>query len=170
MKHTLVAAIFAVVLLTAVIGLTISIVKSNNVQTAAFPLPQKLADMKLTQSIQGADAISQISKLHRLNMELVDGIVAQYKNSRAKATLWIGMADTPKQAERLINRMTESIQQGNNKTFGHFQQLNVKDITVYSVLGMGQIHYYYRRGKRTVWIALNPDIDQRALNEIIDAI
>lgn len=138
------------------------------------PIPQKLADMRLTQSIKGADAISQISQLHRLNMELVDGIVAQYEGSGValsrQATLWIGMMDTAKQAEQLINRMTESIQQGNNKTFGHFQRLNVKGITVYSVLGMGQIHYYYWRGNRTVWIAIDTDIAQQALNEIIDAI
>lgn len=169
MKHTLVAAIFAIVLLTAVIGLTISIVKSNNVQTATIPIPQKLADMKLTQSIQGPDAISQISQLHKMNMELQGGIVAQYEGSGTKATLWIGVVDTPKQARQLINRMTESIQQGNNKTFGHLQQIEVKSITVYSVLGMGQIHYYYWRGNRTVWIAVDPNIAQQVLHEIIDA-
>jgi len=168
LKHTLVVAIFAMVLLAAVIGLTISIVKSNNVQTDVSPLPQKLADMKLTQSIQGADAISQISQLHRMNMELQDGIVAQYEGSEAKATLWIGVVNTPKQAEQLINKMTESIQQGNNKTFGHFQQLKVKGITVYSVLGMGQIHYYYWHGNSTVWVAVDQNIAQQALNEIID--
>ncbi len=54
-----------------------------------------------------------------------------------------------------------------NGPFTHLRESTRFGITVYSTLGQGQVHYYFRRGARVIWLAADPIIAQPALGDAV---
>ena len=52
--------------------------------------------------------------------------------------------------------MAEKIQKPVGGQFWHFRKTSIEERSVYFVLGMGQAHYFYKKGKRVIWLAVDP--------------
>ncbi|MFQ6015061.1 MAG: hypothetical protein ACE5NP_06430 [Anaerolineae bacterium] len=132
--------------------------------------PDELAGLALTDSITGDEALIEIAKMHGKGFPLLDGYVAQYGNDQDQVTVWVGRAKDSIAAQSLLVQMTERLREGNSP-FSHLQQLTVGDEVVYSLVGLGQQHYYYQVADKVVWLAvrggLNPlEVLHQALKEI----
>ena len=66
--------------------------------------------------------------------------------------------------------MVDGIGRGAANTEGRFTYLkerNEAGITLYSALGLGQVHYFYRSGAAIVWLAADAEIARGALAETV---
>ena len=66
--------------------------------------------------------------------------------------------------------MGGGIQGGASNAEGRFTHLKAREqdgLTLYSALGLGQIHYFYRSGATIVWLAADPTVARQALADAV---
>ncbi len=139
------------------------------VKSEQFTFPAQMASLKLRHFSQGEGAIAEISKLHGKEIEMKNGYTAHYESDRAKAMLYISEFDSEDQARQQIDLMRKKIEKG-SKGFGHFRELEVEERTIYSVLGFGQIHYFYLDSNRVIWLAVDPPVAESVLRAALKVI
>lgn len=118
-------------------------------QGATTTAPEQIAGLKLVKLLSGQEAVADMSRLHGKDVGLTGGWVGYYE---AKAIIWNGETQTEAQAYQLTEAMTRRIAAG-NEVFTDLQQTRIDSTVVFSVVGMGQKHYYFQRGNKVVWIA-----------------
>jgi hypothetical protein len=52
--------------------------------------------------------------------------------------------------------------------FGHHGQFRVRTLPVEFVLGYGQVHFFFARGDRLYWLAIDGDRAQQGLAEVLE--
>jgi hypothetical protein len=125
-------------------------------------MPQELAGLALVHSQQGAEARVEIERLHGKSIPIRDGFVAHYGTQPPMAMLYVSRARDEGVARQQVEAMTRRIR-ASNGPFTHLRESTRFGMTVYSTLGQGQVHYYFRRGVTLVWVAADPVIAQQAL-------
>ena len=85
--------------------------KVQNPSTA--PLPEVVAGLSLTGSIQGEQAIVQLTRLHGRNFPLTSGAVGMYGSDHS-ATLWVAGAPFKPMAVRMLVAMRDKIASTSN--------------------------------------------------------
>jgi len=66
--------------------------------------------------------------------------------------------------------MVAGIRRGASNAEGRFTHLKVREqdgLALYSALGLGQIHYFYRSGETIVWLAADPEVARQALADTV---
>ncbi len=111
--------------------------------------PEALAGMQLLQAESGDTAVAEMSELHRSDIRITGGWVGHYQHS---AVIYVGEAASADDAARLVEQMTSRIRQANGM-FAHQGQEDVDGVTVHVVKSGDQMHFYYARGKKVIWIA-----------------
>jgi hypothetical protein len=132
----------------------------------ALDVPQELAGLPLAHSQQGAAAQAEIEQLHGKPIPIKDGYVAHYGTQPPAAMLYVSQARDEKIAQQQVAQMTARIR-ASNGPFHHLRESTRFGLTVYSTLGQGQVHYYFRRGATVVWVAADPRIAQPALADTV---
>ena len=144
------------------IGLALLLLAGPGIAWSALSVPQELAGLPLAHSQQGAEARAEIERLHGKGIPITDGYVAHYGNQSPAAMLYVSQARDEKVAQRQVEQMTGRIR-ASNGPFTNLRESVRFGMTVYSTLGQGQVHYYFRRGAVVVWVAADPTIAQQAL-------
>jgi hypothetical protein len=137
---------------------------------AVPPVPSELGGLALAHSTRGAEALTEIGRLHGKSIAAGDAFVAHYERDGAVAMLYVSSAWVGPIARRQMSRMVDGIERGRANAEGHFFHLKRREhdgVTLYSTLGLGQIHYFYRRGATVVWLAADPAVAQRALADTL---
>jgi hypothetical protein len=127
-------------------------------------VPDSLAGLPLSEQVTGRPALAEIERLHGTGFSLVDGAAARYGGGTA--TLWVSSTWTPFLAARQVEAMTDRIAEGRSP-FTPSGTREVKDITVYALTGMGQMHFYFQLDRRVVWLAVSPLVAEQSLGELI---
>ena len=65
-----------------------------------------------------------------------------------------------------IERMATGIR-ARKTPFSHLKSSERNGTTVYSALGEGQIHYFYRRGADVIWLAADPPVAREAVQYLL---
>jgi len=143
-------------------GLALVLLAALTVSASALEVPRDLAGLPLAHSQQGAEARAQIERLHGKSILIRDGFVAHYGTQPPVAMLYVSQAQDEGVARQQVEQMTMRIQ-ASNGPFTHLRESSRFGMTVYSTLGQGQVHYYFRRGATVVWVAADPVIAQQAL-------
>jgi len=76
--------------------------------------------------------------------------------------LYVSWTTGEEGARQQIEQMTTRIRVGNGP-FTHLRKSARFGLPVYSVLGQGQVHYYFRTGASVVWLAAEAAIARSAL-------
>lgn len=133
-------------------------------------VPSKLGNLDLASYIQGEEAKASINKLHQTStIPVKDAYVAQYYSGSLKATLWLSIAYSESDNQRLLELMTTEINKGNNP-FTKPKEKVMDSLTVYELSGLGQRHYYYAAGDKLAWLGVDPAIAEVALRDLIKEI
>lgn len=148
------------------IGLALVLLTGLVVPASALEVPRELAGLPLAHSQQGAEARAEIERLHGKRIPVADGYVAHYGTQPPVAMLYVSRARDEKMARQQVERMTTRIR-ASNGPFTHLRESTRFGMTVYSTLGQGQVHYYFRRGAMVVWVAADPTIAQQALADAV---
>ncbi len=126
--------------------------------------PATLAHLLATKQVSGNDAMQSIQTLHGTDFGLVDGSVTTY--GEQNATLWVSVSDSPESAGELITRMSLRISSGGTP-FMMREMLNFNERDIYSLEGMGQLHFYFQSGNKVIWLAADEPIAEQALQEAL---
>lgn len=137
-------------------------------QGAESAVPQELAGFRLQRVVTGEQAVRDMERLHNREdgFGLLDGWVGYYEND---ATIWFGVAGDEEDASALIDDMASSIAQGNSP-FTNLTKESIGDLVVYSVQGLGQLHFFYQRGVNVVWLAAPPGEEVSFFHEALQSI
>ncbi len=143
-------------------GLVLLFLAEPGIAWGALPIPNELAGLPLAHSQKGSEARAQIERLHGKSIPIKDGYVAHYGTQSPVAMLYVSQARNEGVARQQVEQMTMRIQ-ASNGPFTHLRESTRFGMTVYSTLGQGQVHYYFRRGATVVWVAADTIIAQPAL-------
>ncbi|MBI2198718.1 MAG: hypothetical protein A2X51_12290 [Candidatus Rokubacteria bacterium GWC2_70_24] len=133
-------------------------------------VPPSLAGLPLTHTTQGAEALAEIGRLHGKRILLRDAWVAHYERNAAVAMLYVSRSYLGPVARWQFSRMVDGIGRGAANAEGRFTHLRHRDeagIPLYSALGLGQVHYFYRSGPAIVWLAADAEIARAAVADTI---
>jgi len=134
-------------------------------------VPPSLAGLPVTHTTQGAEALAEIGRLHGKRILVRDAWVAHYERNGAVAMLYVSRSYLGGPVARWqFSRMADGIGRGTANAEGRFTHLRARNeagIPLYSALGLGQVHYFYRSGPAIVWLAADAEIARGALADTI---
>lgn len=128
--------------------------------------PRRLGNLQLLHASQGKEALREINRLHGKEVSAEDGYVAHYEKDGAVAMLYLSRASSTAQAARQLKQMSDRIQRGGSPFF-HLKTSKQGDITLYSALGQGQIHYFYQRDSSVLWLAVDALVAKQTLAALL---
>lgn len=128
--------------------------------------PRSLGDLQLLHASQGKEALREINRLHGKEVGGKGGYVAHYEKDGAVAMLYLAQASSAAQADRQLKKMSDRIQSGDSP-FYHLKTSRQGTITLYSALGQGQIHYFYRREASVLWLAVDAPVAKQTLAALL---
>lgn len=132
-------------------------------------IPIQIGTLTLKNSQLGKDTLSEFESMHGSSFDLKTGYRADYGDDTAKATLWVGQAQSADSAQTLVKEMADKIGSG-NAMFSNLKALNISGRTIYEVEGLGQLHFFYAANDKIVWLASDPDHAPDALHSIWGAV
>jgi len=135
----------------------------------AFGPPQQIQNnmnhMKIIRVTTGKLASDEIFKLHGKKFPLKDAYVAEYKSDTHYLVVWASKSKTEKDAKELIEAMNKKIPL--SKAFRYVNKINVDNIEVFYVIGMGMDNYYFLKGDENYWVAITGDYSLELLKKFI---
>ena len=120
------------------------------------PAPNQLAGYHLTTVMVGPEAIAEVNGLHGKEIDVVDAWVGHYQGGGA---VWVAQAASEEKARQLLDDMVRRIQDGGSPFRGLTPQA-YKGLTVYSVTDGRQMHFFYQRSAKVVWVATPPAAEE----------
>lgn len=147
------------------LGLRASAV-SRLAEAAELGPPSSLDTLRLGHALRGDEARREIRRLHGKRIPFEDAVVAHYEGPAGVVMLYISEARDAITAQRQIEKMTELIRNGGGP-FTHLRERMHDGVAVFSTLGQGQVHYYFRLGTRVIWVAADAMVARRALADAL---
>ncbi|OGO31637.1 MAG: hypothetical protein A2Z29_03150 [Chloroflexi bacterium RBG_16_56_11] len=137
-------------------------------------VPARLGDMELSGVVRGADAVTQVNRLHGLDVRLSDAVIASYAHSSpyhgdSHATIWMGWAGDAGTAATLVDRMVESINKGDSP-FSNLRRISVGQSKVFQLDGPGGQNFFYQSEKRdeaVIWASIEAGDVSIALEQVV---
>lgn len=158
---SLITAGILLLIFSAVYLLSSQVLENPNVTR----LPDQLAGQRLTDSLNGPEAVDEINRLHGINFTLSYGLVGIYGNELA--TIWVSGSPDPETARQMIMDMRDRIAEVRSP----FINARVREIgnqLVYELEGLGKKHFYFQSGSRVIWLAAEPMLAEQALREVLE--
>ena len=138
---------------------------ATHAQAVTLEPPEAVGALRLVHALRGKEALQAIDRLHGRGLAGTDAYVAHYKRDGFIATPYASRPASASMTEAQIEKMVTGIRAG--KTPFHHPKASERDgTTVYSALGEGQIHYFYRRGADLTWIAADPLVAREVLESV----
>ncbi len=131
----------------------------------AVDLPESIAGLPRTDEAYGAQAVVNITQLHSKDFPLTSGAIGIYGASR-QAILWVTGAASRRSASDLVIAMRDKIALGNSPYTPKGERLEGKR-TIYELDGLGQTNFYFQSAKLVIWLAVDPDLAEGALEECL---
>ncbi|HHM24285.1 MAG TPA: hypothetical protein ENJ23_04510 [Bacteroidetes bacterium] len=131
-------------------------------------IPPKLGDLKLQKKWLGEQATEMVMKLHGKTVRPAPSLnaVAIYGEERPPNTLYVSVYSTVELAKEALQRMADRIGPG-AYGFSHHGKFTVQSLPVHFVLGHGQVHFFFARGARLYWLAVDATKAQAALADLL---
>ena len=87
--------------------------------------------------------------------------------SLRRVNCWAAGAPLNFMASRMVEAMQEKIAQGNSP-FTPIEQFTQGKRTIYFLEGIGQKHYYFQSKNLVIWLAVDPNLADEALQQILE--
>ncbi len=124
--------------------------------------PKSLGDLQLLHASRGKQALEEINRLHGKDVGAEAGYVAHYERDGAAAMVYFAQASSAAEAGRQLNEMSARIRKGDTP-FSQLTSSKQGKVTIYSALGQGQKHYFYRRDASVIWLAADEPVARQSL-------
>ena len=135
------------------------------VQTNTLTLPQRLADLPLSNATYGPEAVTEINRLHGKEFPLTAGALGHYGNDRA--TLWVSQFASRAAAGQIVEAMRDKIAAGRSP----FEPIGMRQMgsrVIYELRGLNQQHFYFQANDRVIWLAVDQPLADQALSQTLE--
>ncbi len=139
--------------------------KKSNIE---YLVPEKLAGMELQQTLLSKDAEEKVNQLHGKFVSGTENIVAYYNNDDSEGELYVSTFKDTLMALDIFHNMMRGVRQ-DTSVFTHFTPRVIGDQGVIMLLGMGQVHYFFTKGREVYWLQIDQPKAELAISELIDA-
>ncbi len=136
--------------------------------------PKQLGDLQLVSSIEGSEALAQVNRLHGIDIEMVNGYIAEYARGNERVTVWVGSAESSDTARELLTRMVDGIAEG-NPSFSNLTRLSIAQgyhsHEVFQVDGAGGKHFFYisrKNDTQVIWLTVEATDALGILEQALD--
>ena len=130
------------------------------------PLPEQIAGLNIASSSTGFQAVIDIARLHNQTFPLVSGAVGMYgPNHQVK--LWVSGSWLKFMATRMVAAMVDSIADSTSPFTAIGERQN-EDRTIYELEGLNQKHFYFQSGRLVIWLAVDSELAEQALQEALE--
>jgi hypothetical protein len=129
-------------------------------------LPQSILQLRLTEEIRGTQAQEIIDAMHQKSVTPDENVIGTYFSTEGSAKLYVSVYASPKKAEEQYGKMIDLIRTG-SVIFSHIRELEVQGEKIYLCLGLGQAHYFFLLKKELYWWAVDPQVAQSSMQELI---
>jgi len=130
---------------------------------ASVSIPDALAGLPLMDQMTGSQASFDFLQLHGKQFPLTSGAVGVYGNHQA--TLWVAGTLLKAMAAEMVTAMRDKIAEGRS-LFTPTGEFSNNGRTIYSLEGMGQKHYYFQSGNLVIWLAIEANLADTALQQL----
>lgn len=133
---------------------------------APAPIPGEVASLSLTRVATGWQAVREVSRLHGKDFPLTSAGVGGY-GADESITIWATGAPVRPLAWRMLVAMRDKIAE-NNSPFTPLGERRDRRRAVYELEGLGQKHFYFQSGNLIVWLAVDEELAEQALAQILE--
>ncbi len=130
-------------------------------------LPETIGAFRLKQVISGKEAKKEIDRLHGKKIGYKAGYIGSYEDGDKKARIWISEYSVKSEAVEGIRRMSQGLKANEGTPFWHFREISIDGLPVYFAVGMGQVHYFFQKGIRIIWLAADPAPARKTIRDLI---
>lgn len=135
--------------------------------TDETPVPDEIHGFPLAKVTSGPDAAAVLERMHGKDVTPEQNWVATYGPEEMGTTLYVSRYERADLAASELARMATGVD-GEGTGFGHHSQFDVAGITVHSVFGQGQIHYFYAKDRDLVWLGMVPMLARVGVAQLLD--
>jgi len=96
---------------------------------------------------------------------LLRGYIGTYVAQNGSGQLWVSEHISEREATEALEKMADGMKQGKQQQFWHFRQMMIEQRPVYLVVGMGQAHYFFQKGAKVIWLAVDPALAKEAIRD-----
>ena len=132
-----------------------------------IPLPQSIGSMRLEKVQSGEDARQEIDRLHGKQISFLRGYIGTYAAENGSGQLWVSEHSSEREAAEAIEKMAHGMKQGKQQQFWHFRKMILGQRPVYFAVGMGQAHYFFQKGAKVIWLAVDPTLAKGAIRDAV---
>jgi hypothetical protein len=129
-------------------------------------LPQSILQLHLTEQIRGKQAQEIVDRMHNKSVTPDENVIGTYFSTDGSAKLYVSLYDSRIIAEGQFEKMSDLIHKGGG-AFTHFKEIQVQRAKVYICFGLGQAHYFFLHEKDIYWLAVDLQIAQASMQELI---
>lgn len=138
--------------------------------SADVPLPQAIGSLRLEKVQSGEEARREIDRLHGKQIDFLRGYIGTYVAENGRGQLWVSEHGSENEAAGAVENMDRSMKQGKQQSFWHFRKIMIEQRPVYLAVGMGQVHYFFQKGGRVIWLAVDPPLAKEAIRDVLKKI
>ena len=132
-----------------------------------IPLPQSIGSMRLEKVQSGEEARREIDRLHGKQLSFLRGYIGTYVAENGSGQLWVSEHSSEREATEVIEKMAHGMKQGKQQQFWHFRKIMIEQRPVYLAVGMGQAHYFFQKGAKVIWLAVDPSLAKEAIRDAV---
>jgi hypothetical protein len=130
-------------------------------------LPARLGAMTLSARVSGTDAAAIVNRMHGEEVAQAKNFIGLYSSMAGNATVYASIFSSPSAAQSAVLAMSSRIS-GGAPEFSHYREFSSRGQQVSMCTGLGQIHYFFARGRTLYWIAVDPPVAAGALQRLLD--
>jgi len=131
------------------------------------PIPQSIGSLTLEKLQSGEEARQEIDRLHGKQISFQRGYIGTYEAKDGKAKIWVSEYASEGEAVEAIAIMARRLKASEQKNFWHFKEVPIQGVPVYFVVGMGQVHYFFKKGVKAIWLAVDPALARETIRDVI---
>jgi hypothetical protein len=130
-------------------------------------LPKNILQLHLNEEVTGEQAQKMVDKMHGKSVTPDETAVGMYQSPNGSAILYISHYNSENRTLEQFDKMAVLIRESPGGVFSHFREMSVEGKKVYLCLGLGQAHYIFLNGKDLLWLAVDLQIAQAAMHELV---
>jgi len=156
----LVVALVLALVLAAGVTLGLRSVSDSGETT---PAPAELAGHQLVQALVGAEAVTEVNRLHGKGLDIMDAWIGRYEGG---GMIWVAEAGSEENARQLLDDMVRGIENGDSPYQG-LTRNEFQGVSMYAVRDTSQHHFFYQMSTQVVWVATPPGTEEAFLSEAL---
>jgi hypothetical protein len=132
-------------------------------------LPEQLAGLYLVRVDRDEIARNKLSQMHHgANFAQYESVIGTYRDQGVEAMVYLTMFDSEEKSAEMMSRMVENIKMQKSPEFSYVKKFERKGKIIHSAAGAGQSHYFFRNGKKNVWISAPTTVGESVLNDFLN--